>query len=510
MTKTNIALQRDGRQGEMEKSRTAHEESFSGWLVFISLTAVLLLCYVPVLVTQYAFSDDYSVLATDHRGKIELERETKISQGRPTHALLIELFFHNRNIGNLRYLRLLSVAGIVLLAWSLYRRLLGAEWSSKVSFVVALIVCTLPPFQVYASWGVEAFFPFAALASGGALSLAERAFHERRPFCTLGLAAGAVLVLLLALTIYQPAAMFFWVFAAIVLFKPGASLSSVLHRFLLYCVIAFTALLLGFSIYKLGSAMYAYMLSPLRSHLSQDIGEKALWFFREPITNALNLVKLSPKRWLAISVGVFMLGGLTLYLEGTAKERFCKGTIALSIVPLSYLPNLVIAENWSSYRTLSALTSVIVIYILFAIWGYGRVLGRSLPAAILTVGLSLAALTSSLLAAYNVAVYFALPQYAELQWLRGYLAEQDLSQAHSLYIIRSSWQDSIAPTVRYDEFGTPSSYPPWSSGSMVYLLLYEMNPEHANLPIEVTPNDGPDKPPADALIIDMRKISSLR
>ena len=166
----------------MDKSLLAHEWSFTGWPVFIALTVVLLLCYVPILITQYAFSDDYSLLATAHRGKIQLERETKIAQGRPTHALLIEFFFRNRNIGNLRYLRLLGVAGIILLAWSLYRTLLWAEWSSKVSFAVVLIVCTLPPFQVYASWGVTVFFPFAALASGGALSLAERAFHERRRF----------------------------------------------------------------------------------------------------------------------------------------------------------------------------------------------------------------------------------------------------------------------------------------------------------------------------------------
>jgi len=508
MAKTNVSQQQW--QGEMAKPLIGREESFTGWQIFVSLTAVLLLCYVPVLVTPYAFSDDYALLTTSIRGEMASEWAMKTSQGRPTHALLLNLFFPKSNVGELCYLRLLGVVGIIFLAWNLYRTLVRVGWSSNLSFALAVIVCTLPPFQVYASWAVTVFFPFAALASGEALSLAERAFHERRPSCKWGLVVGAVLLLLLALTIFQPAAMFFWVFAAITLFKPEASLSYVLRRFLWYTAIGFTGLLLGFSVYKLGSAMYGHMIPPLRSHLTQDIGEKALWFFRQPLTNALNLLKLSPKRWLAMSVGVFITGGLILYLQGTTKERLCKIMIALSLVPFSYLPNLVIAESWPAYRTLSALTSVIAVYAFFALWGYGRVLGRSVTAPVLTAGLGLAALTSSLLAAHNVTTYFALPQFLEIKWLRGYLAQQDLSQTRSIYVISSSWRDSIAPAVRYDEFGLPSSFPPWSSGSMVYLLLREINPERANLPVEVVPADGPINPPADALVVDMRKLAHLR
>jgi hypothetical protein len=493
----------------MAKFPIGREESLAKWRAFVSLTAVLLLCYVPVLVTPYAFSDDYDLLYRVLRGEMAMEWATKIAQGRPTHALLLNLFFRKGNIGDLRYLRLLGVAGIIFLAWRLYRTLLQVEWSSSLSWALAVIVCTLPPFQVYASWGVTVFFPFAALASGGALSLAEWAFHERRPWYKGGLVVGAVLLLLLALTIFQPAAMFFWVFAAIRLFKPNAALLSVLRRFLWYTVIAFTGFLLGFSVYKLGATMYGYTLPPSRSHLTEDIGEKALWFFREPLLNALNLVKLFPNRWLAVGVGVFITGGLLLYLRGTVKERLCQLLIAFSLFPLSYLPNLVVAESFPAYRTLPALTAVVAVYAFFALWGYRRVLGRFVTVPILTAGLGLAALASSFLAVRNVTTYFSLPQSRELELVRSYLVQQDFSQARSIYVIHSPWWNSLAPAVRYDEFGLPSSYPSFSASSMVYILLHEIHPEHANLPIEVVSAEDTVSPPADALVVDMRKLLKI-
>jgi hypothetical protein len=490
------------------RSLTDREESLARWKIFFSLTAVLLLCYAPVLVAPYAYADDYALLAARARGEMAPDLRLKVSQGRPTYALLLDLFFP-RSFAYLGYLRLLGVVGIILLAWKLYRALGRAGWSRDHSFSMALIVCTLPPFQVYAACAVAGFFPFAALASASAFNLAERAFHERHPGRTWALVAGAVLLLLSALTIFQPAAMFFWVFAAIILFKPEVSPSSVLPRFLWYTATGFTGSILGFGVYKLGSARYSYMVPPLRSHLTRDIGEKALWFFREPLTNALNLVNLTPDRSLAVSVGVVITGGLILYLRGRAMDWLSKVVIALSLVPFSYLPNLLISESFAAYRTLSALTALTVVYAFFALWGYGRTLGLTV-ASPMTVGLRLAALISCFLAAHNVTAYFALPQSLEIKWLRGYLAQQDLSHRRSIYVISSSPKDSIAPAVRYDEFGLPSSFPAWSSGSMVYLLLREMDPDGGKLPIQVVPAGGPIDPPAGALVVDERRLSSLR
>src|SRR3954467_8106537 len=118
----------------MAKSPIGREETLTRWQAFASLSAVLLLCYVSVLVTPYAFSDDYALLSTSLRGEMALEWATKTAQGRPTHALLLNLFFRQSNVGDLCYLRLLGVGGIIFLAWSLYRTLVRMGWSSNLSF----------------------------------------------------------------------------------------------------------------------------------------------------------------------------------------------------------------------------------------------------------------------------------------------------------------------------------------------------------------------------------------
>lgn len=42
---------------------------------------------------------------------------------------------------------------------------------------------------------------------------------------------------------------------------------------------------------------------------------------------------------------------MLLYFEGGLGERLRKYSIALCLLPLTYLPNLVIVEDWSPYRT---------------------------------------------------------------------------------------------------------------------------------------------------------------
>jgi len=123
--------------------------------------------------------------------------------------------------------------------------------------------------------------------------------------------------------------------------------------------------------------------------------------------------------------------------------------------------------------------------------------------------LGVAALASSMWAAHNVTLYFASPQFQELQFLHRQLAQADLAHARSIFIIGSRWTDSLAPTVRYGEFGMPSSAAPWAPQPMVYLVLRELSPEYANLPIEFMAPDRPIEPPRDAVVVDMRKLSSV-
>jgi hypothetical protein len=396
---------------------------------------------------------------------------------------------------------------MILLAWSLYRVLARQGWGKYHSLFLSVIVCTLPPFQVYAAFAMTAFYPLAALLSSRAFYLAERAFGESRASYKLCLIIGAVLLMGVALTIHQSAGMFFWVFAAVSMFKPEATLSDILPRFLWYGAIVFAGLFLGFAAYKIGMAVYGTeFVGPERSTLTTDIRGKVLWFLRWPLMDALNVNILFPERWFAVTVCIFVMTGLLLYFRGSFIERLVVLLGAFLLLPLSYLPNLVVAENWSSYRSQLALTSLIVVYVFFSVWGYKRLSRSPFSGQRLTIGLGAAALMSCVLAAYNVMTYFTVPQARELAWIRAQLAQTDLSQIQNIYVVGAKLGDSLAPALRYDEFGLPSSAQSWCPWSMVHLSLQDIKVEQMNKAIETTPADGPIKPPSDALVIDMRRL----
>jgi hypothetical protein len=257
-------------------------------------------------------------------------------------------------------------------------------------------------------------------------------------------------------------------------------------------------------------AEYGGMQISARAHLTSNVAGKMLWFVQSPLTDALNLVWISPDPWIAVAEAVFVSAGILLYFEGNAGERVCKYFIALSLLPLSYLPNLVVAEDWPSYRTQIALTSMIFFYLIFALRGYTKILPSKIADQLLVYILSLFAVVSGFFAAYNVQTYFAIPLSVERRVMRDQIRTGDLGRARSIYVIGSTWRDSIAPTVRYEEFGLPFSAQPWSPGPAVYLTLRDLDPARSSMPIEVAPVGGVIKPPADALVVDMRKLRDFR
>jgi hypothetical protein len=491
----------------------------SGWGAFALFFVLLSLCYVRVLVTSYAMADEYALLWAEASGA-SWPRHVAVALGRPTQGILDHLLFSPmRDIGDLCYIRFLSVLFISTLAWAVYRALLQAGWNWREAFFLSLITATLPPFQVYASWAETAPYPLSAVSAAGAFCMTEWGRREQRPWRKWSLAAASALLVLLAISTFQPGAMFFWVFAAIVIFTPDATIRCLLRRLLWYGTIVGTGMVLGFGIYEWGlahyrrglalyGADYGYIIPPARAHLTKNVLGKALWFVQSPIVDALNLVNLHSNSSLAYGIAIIGSCGMVLYFRGSIKERLLKCAIALALLPISYLPNLLTAENWPSYRTQLALTSLVLLYTFFALCGYARLMCRQIAAQVITVVLGVAALGTMLLAAHNVQTYFAFPLSLELRLIRSQLTSGNLRQARSIYVIGLKWTDSIAPLARYDEFGLPFSAEPWGSEQAVHVLLRELG--YPGMSVKVAPVGGPIKPPDGALVVDMRKLATLR
>jgi len=453
-------------------------------VAFALLLLVLLLCYLPVVTSCYGMSDDYAFLArtlsrpvTDRFG--DLIRA--MAQGRWLAAILVPYTLAQVHcIADLHFLRLLGIIAVALLATCFYGALRAVGWPKLPSFCCAAIAFTMPPFQVNVAWAITALGPLAGVLSAASWLLADLAYGKDQPRTRWTLALLSVALLFLALSINQPNAMFFWVFVAISLFRPSASgLSTPLKRFLWYLLICAAACALNYATIWIGTKALAAKVLALakRSALATDPVAKCLWFCRQPLEDALNLPLIFPRLKVAVGVAAFALLGLIFYLKGKLQYRLLQLSVALAIIPLSYLSNLVVKECWSSYRTKLALTSVIVVYTFFALWGLLGVLPARIRAPLFSGLLGVCTCLCLFLASSNVRDYFVVPQELELKVLKDHLAT-DAARCQAIRRLKLiSWQDSLAPAVRYDEFGILSCAQAQAREPMLFLLLREIRQE---------------------------------
>ena len=516
------------------ENRTTHRAhagrpSVSNLLVAGLFLAVFLSCFASVLGADYGYEADYLIIEGLPGTRV---MQMTLADGRPVKALFMMLSVRTATeIEHLRSIRLLGVLGIALLAWCVFQALARAGWSRFQSACVAVIMCTTLPFQVTAAWAVCAPHIFGALAAGLAFLLSERAFETPRRRSKWLLAAGASLALLAALAVYQPMAMFFWVFAAVALLKPDAAPRDMLRRFGGYCVIGAVGMLAGFAVFELSQPLASD--GPPRTGLVRDVPTKIAWFLSTFLPNALNFALPSPS-WLLLPaagglsfvhevldtiiawvVFVCIGGGLWRYFRGTRGERLWKCAIALSLLLLSAAPNLMVEEQNSGYRSMPAPASLVVLFAYFAFQGYG---GRRRPGRPVSpvspvrahAVLGAAAVACALSAAWHVRTFFVVPHVQELALMRSQLERADLSRIRSIRVIRPApWQRNKHAPLMWREFGVTTSRGVTRPPDMVFHLLRKLAPEHAGLPIRGVPFKAaaalPPQPP-DVLVVDMRGI----
>ena len=467
----------------------------SNLLVAGFFLAVFLSCFASVLGAEYAYRGDLRII----EGPTEPSAAETFADGRPIKALITMLLLRTATeIKHLRSIRLLGVLGIALLAWCVFQALARAGWSRFQSACVAVIMCTTLPFQVTAAWTQAAPQPLGALAAGLAFLLSERAFETPRRRSKWLLAAGASLALLAALAVYQPMAMFFWVFAAVALLKPDTTPRDMLRRFGGYCAIGFAGMLAGFAMYELSQTLASG--HPPRTGLVRDVPTKVVWFLSIFLPQALNFALPSPS-WLLLPeaggdlsvhlyrrisnvlhlldlsllpsheqvgpstshdlafspaagglsfvhkvldtiiawvVFVCIGGGLWRYFRGARGQRPWRCAIAVSLLLLSAAPNLMVESHFGDYRTMPAPASLVVLFAYFAFQGYCGRPGRAaspVPPVRAHAVWGVAAVACALSAAWHVRSYLVVPQVQELALVRSQIERADLSRIRSIRVV---------------------------------------------------------------------------
>ena len=460
------------------------------WMLVIAV--VIAAVFLPVLTAPYGLTDDYLYLAhADDLGLPSPPHAKDIvhaaaAEGRPFWALVEQPVLSAADtIDNLRFVRIITVAGIAALALLLYWSLVRAKVAQLPAALLALLVCAMPPFQLYAGWTVAFPAPWAALlAGGGSLLTAAAVAGPRR--LQLDRLVGATVLLIVAALTYQPAAMFFWVFLAVALVGsiPDSALAVRLAR--AHALVAAVALALAYVGYKIGVWLVGSDAPGAeRGALVHDIWGKATWFVRWPLYMTLNLFDMTLSVWAAVVVALVAAGGIALWLVRRTTRPLLYGGLAAILVPLTILPNLVVEEtyDWLAYRPLIALSAIVALYfglgalalwVTLREWLEGRVGNRAVTVS-QGVATALAAAfvaTSLVLANRNVDDLIAEPQRNELRVLRSQVAALPDPVRKVAFVL--SGPGEVNPDFHdSDEFGMPSTAPWYTAEPLVLLLLRE-------------------------------------
>lgn len=383
------------------------------WTGPVVVALAALAAYLPAVVVPYAFSDDYRHFGSVHgAGGSVWEREAE--GGRPIQgAQLAGVLSLIPDLDSLRLVRLFGLLGAVLLGLLLYFVLSTRGINRWLATGISVSVITLPSFQVYVSWSVLWAAPLAAIL-GGLASLRLSSVSDRWSREALRPSVEAAALLLCGVLIYQPAAMFFWVFTAIEVLRPSVRLDRATRALVTRLAVAIVAMAGGGLAARVGVHFYGGVYAG-RTELVRDVVGKVGWFWDQPLVNAFNLFELVPTQTLAIAIAIVAAVGIVLLHLDKGWEALGFLALAAALVPLSYAPNLVVSENFASYRSLGGLSALVMLYAWFGVWGIARAVprlrGRSFPnpAAVRGVFLALALLLSFVCVALIVVPLSNLP-----------------------------------------------------------------------------------------------------
>jgi hypothetical protein len=486
-----------------------------GYLLLVSLVLLPSILFWDGLWLRFGFRDDYSTLREAHEepGKLFM---FCAAQGRPLYGMLVESTFAELDgINALPWARILGALSIGVVcaftAWLLERQ----GWPRRVSLLCGLLLGLLPSAQVVINWGSCWPHAFAAALGVLAFALNDRGLRDSRPLRRLPWVLAGTAVLLCGLLVYQPDALVYVVPLSAGFLVWGRaqtrnSFSWMVHHIALVCL----ALVMAFVVVK-GLFLLEGFPSSKRVCFEADLPGKLLWFLREPLDNVLGLFVLedslgrpvSGHAFTAYLVGLVIVLGLVVHCR---REGWRHGLLVLvgglAFCTLAYAVSLIAAERWASYRTLYALTGVVVVFLMHSLWKLGDLLPRMGRHLAFVAMLGLVSM-GVIQAAHSSEELFAMPQSRELELLERETAQINPAKGPRVYIVLPD-PAATRSSLRYlDEYGSLSADTEWCTKEMVGLILQERFPEEPDVAERVQLNFGyipPRQPAQYDTVIDLR------
>ncbi len=460
------------------------------WLVLVALLALPVLTYWDTIFAHFGLRDDYAVLREVHEepGKVT---DFCASHARPIFGWISEVSLrHLSTIHDLQWARLWAALCAGLAAggttWVLVRQL---RWRLATGALVGALVALLPGMQVLAGWG-SCWGHLVGLILGIAgFAVVERGLQAARSGGrAIGVVGGWVLVVAGALT-YQSNVLFYVVFIAAAL--PGLREESLRAR-LRWLGMHLAVVCAGLAgAYAMAKGLFASGLFAQSGRVAFEpaLMHKFFWFLNEPLGNALSFLVINDDSgrtagWhLLMAAVVLAVIGAGAIFEGRRHGRMAGWCWAMGLAGLpvlAYAVSLIAAEHWSTYRTIFALTGVLLVFFVHGLdhvaeWmggGWTRWLTPVVLGLLVAAGFGLARRQ-----AYNL---IALPQIKELALIGEGARQVSPTRLAKVFVVTPDGDDSFAELTYADEFGSLSTASDWTPKEMLMDLLRERHPAAGN------------------------------
>ncbi len=405
---------------------------------------------------NYGYLDDYSNLWNAKYNSLDFFKLCS-SQGRPLLGIIgIIIFLPLSNISQLIFIHILSSLCLALLGVIIYQifHFANQKYNRLKPFTIfwlsVLPLLANSGFLILGAW--SSLFP-------ALLGLLLGCYGVLKILKNTKSIAGSFFIAINIL-IYQPnfillSLIFFTsqIFLNINLYSQESKANLRSYR-LLMCLILIGAVISFLSIQS--AKMFGYS-SGSRGTITKEYEQKIQWFLDSVLPRVIHFYSpWDSSQYIFISlVGLFFTGATLLYFNSSSKSKFFY--ILFIMVPLSVAPNILIAENWASSRSLLApqwlfsifaLLPILILLDKFLVMKSMRLIASLCIVFVVTVNF------------YEInVVNFKIPQETELKIARDFLTEEECNNLTT--VTQSSWTDSLAEKVSYDEFGIPSTTQPW-------------------------------------------------
>ena len=378
---------------------------------------------------------------------------------------------------SLFYVRLLVLLGVVLTAFVFHRLVNEKLIEDPVeSSLVAAVFAINPAFGIMVHWatiGMDAFGALLGLLAAGTLlggPLCGRTAREQRTVPVTARVARiliAALLLLLAMCIYQPGAMFFW--TGIFIWLLGKFRGDLEDWIRLAAIGTFFIVVIG--CYVLGISHFADADS--RVHISLSVIRRIGFFIFHPLRTTLAYPIYQPTgvAWSICALYVLTFGCRSfIRQEGRPPEL---GLLLLGLSPLLVLPTVAAVGGYDVSRTRGAAYGLIILLWFIALRAGLEALGKERWMRPVLAGTLVLLCLSS---AYLFQRYLVSPQIREEAVVSDRLQDYVRENRHlnRVIAVRPATKEQWVTGMRgEDELGIVSSSQPWVPTALVQQLLAE-------------------------------------